>query len=585
VLPPKIAKIYSSVAPWLWRIGGSNRRTAALRASALAVVLLVAAGALLIGNTSGVGTPKHGFLRVPAGGTLVEKTPSGAPADRVVQTTSGVGTVAATPAEATPAAPTAPHAEPAPKVAAAPAPPPATPAAVVPPRPTPAPKVAAAPSPQPAPAPAAPAAEKVVGYAFAKASPLTVFDTPTLANGRKQDFEFGTAYEVIEDASEYVKLRKAGQREAVYVRRAHVSPVPPRWITATDAFNRSERPRFQFWESESKLNDFLAGNTERSKWDYEEYFDSAPKFPLKLPVLRTEAIDILGRDNQRKLVEVMLPVSREMYENFEKAKLAAETPLDFYFILDVSGSTKEFLEKAVAAIAKGLARNEALRKRVGNVVVTTFGATKTSKASLLGPISLDKLERATTWHPQGVDQTTDGDREPLIEALVAMTGGTKRDSGAMGVLVILSGADVDLSGYVAGKSLAIENVDLKLPSPAVAVLGQVTPEPGDDLRNAARRLKDVSPSRYVEFSDTVGEDVIGELVRAIEARKDAALSPHAFVSVAKTAHQKQMMAFLPRVLTANSNLPYRQSYAAAADWYTVPLWLTIVPDLWKETSQ
>ena len=30
---------------------------------------------------------------------------------------------------------------------------------------------------------------------------------------------------------------------------------------------------------------------------------------------------------------------------------------------DVSGSTKEFLEKAVAVIAKGIARNEMLRKR------------------------------------------------------------------------------------------------------------------------------------------------------------------------------------------------------------------------------
>jgi hypothetical protein len=119
----------------------------------------------------------------------------------------------------------------------------------------------------------------------------------------------------------------------------------------------------------------------------------------------------------------------------------------------------------------------------------------------------------------------------------------------------------------------------------VAVLGQVTPEPGEDLRNAGRRLKDVSPARYVEFSETVGEDVIGELVRAIEARKDVALSVLAFVSVSKAAHQKQMMAFLPRVLTANSSLPFRQSYAASADWYTVPLWLTIVPDLWKETSQ
>ena len=51
MLPPKLAEMHSrlqdSVPPWLHRLGG-NRRTAALRASALGLVLLLAAGALLI---------------------------------------------------------------------------------------------------------------------------------------------------------------------------------------------------------------------------------------------------------------------------------------------------------------------------------------------------------------------------------------------------------------------------------------------------------------------------------------------------------------------------------------------------------
>jgi len=428
----------------------------------------------------------------------------------------------------------------------------------------------------------------VIGYAFAKASPLLVFDGPALTNGRKEDFEFGTAYEVIEQTSDYVKLRRPGQREAAYVRLSHVSVVPPRWIVATDAFNRPERPRIRFWESSAKLNNFLSGiNTVASPWDYEEYFESPPKFPLKLPVLGTDTLDLLGGDRQTKIVSVMLPISREMFETFEKVKAGTESQLDLYFLLDVSGSTKGFLEPAIAAIAKALGRNETLRKRIGTVVVTTFGASRTNKASLLGGIPLDKLERVTTWHPQGLDQVTDGDREPLLDGLLVMATGTKPGAGAMGVLVVLSGADVELSGYVAAasKSMAIENVDLKLPNPAIAVLGQVTPEPGDELRDAGKRLKGLSSARYVEFSETLGEDVVGELVRAIEGRKDVAISPEAFAPVTKASYQKQMMAFLPRVLTANSSFPSRQSYAAQADWYTVPLWLTFDQLLWKETTK
>src|SRR5437016_4175714 len=53
------------------------------------------------------------------------------------------------------------------------------------------------------------AAEDVIAYAFAKASPLNVFDDPTLSVAHSERFEYGIAYEVIDRNSQYVKLRRA----------------------------------------------------------------------------------------------------------------------------------------------------------------------------------------------------------------------------------------------------------------------------------------------------------------------------------------------------------------------------------------
>jgi hypothetical protein len=58
--------------------------------------------------------------------------------------------------------------------------------------------------------------------AFAKASPLLVFEDPSLTNGRKQDFEFGNPYEVIDQSSEFVMIKLSDGTQA-YVRSAHVT--------------------------------------------------------------------------------------------------------------------------------------------------------------------------------------------------------------------------------------------------------------------------------------------------------------------------------------------------------------------------
>ncbi|MCZ7643549.1 MAG: hypothetical protein M5U33_13795 [Pseudorhodoplanes sp.] len=184
-------------------------------------------------------------------------------------------------------------------------------------------------------------AQTAVAQAFAKASPLMVFDDAALTRGRPENFDFGVAYEVVEQSAESAKLKlKSGK--LAYVRLAHVTVVNvPNWITSSDNFMRSERSRIRFWESSTKLNDFLSGiNTAAARWDFEEFFETAPNFSLRLPVVGLDTLDLLGGDRQVRIASVMLPISKQMYDAFENAKTGGDRKLDLYFVLDVSSSAK-----------------------------------------------------------------------------------------------------------------------------------------------------------------------------------------------------------------------------------------------------
>ncbi|EJN13178.1 hypothetical protein PMI42_03470 [Bradyrhizobium sp. YR681] len=434
---------------------------------------------------------------------------------------------------------------------------------------------------QATPASPSPAAPKV--FAFAKASPLPVSDTEALTDSHPQNFEFGKAYEATEGPASYLKL-KLQDDKYVYVRSTYLTTMgSPQWLASTSGYNRPDRPKIQFWESAVRLNEFLSGeNRQSSQYDYEEYFEAEPSFQLKLPVVERDAVDVLGR--QIKIMSVMMPISRQMYQAFETAKSGSERPIDLDFVVDVSGSTNGFLERAVGGVLKSLGRNEQLRKRIRSTVVATFGATRSNKSAFLGKMSLSEVEKVV-WHPSGVDQTTDGEREPLLDGLVTMNNSLKADDAAAQVLVVLSGADVELATTASSLPVNIGNFELSLHTQPSAIFAQVTPEPGDDLKNASRQLKNVPRVRYVDYSEAMADEIVMELVRVGESQKNAVVSLRNFAPVLAAGNEKRMMTFLPRTLTPTSILPARPPYAAQSEWYTIRLWLTVNDSIWKETAQ
>jgi hypothetical protein len=354
-------------------------------------------------------------------------------------------------------------------------------------------------------------------------------------------------------------------------------------LTTNSGYQKSERARIRLWESTVKLNEFLSGvNTAGAPWDYEEYFDSAPDFQLKLPVVETDTLDLLGGNRQINVVSVLLPISREMYQAFEEVKSGPDQQIGVHFLLDVSLSTRKFLERTFSDIGKSLARNDDLRKRIVDIDITTFGESRKNKSSFLGKTTLDSLTNVSVRPQNQSIELATGEREPIVDGLVSMIAESK-SSAALPLLIVLSGADVEVTSRKENKTTAIEEVNL--PGSTSAIFAQVTPEPGDELKNASSRLRNIAQLRYLDYSESLAEDVVTDLRRTVERMKATSFEPGQFSTVARVAGEKHMMAFLPRVLSPTSNLPTRQAYASQSDWYSVRLWLTLDELLWDKLER
>jgi hypothetical protein len=432
----------------------------------------------------------------------------------------------------------------------------------------------------------APQASSRTNYVFAKASPLLVYDGPDLKTSlRQQAFEFGKPYEVVDYDDQFIKL-KLSARETVHIRASHGTIVRrTSWLKATPAFMMADRPRIRMWESGVRLNEFLAGvNTSASQWDFEEYHSAAPKFRPILPVIETDTLDLLGGTRQVKLISAMVPIHRDAVTAFDASKMRPETQVSLHFLVDVSNSTNKFVDRAISPLVEQLGRNDALRSRIQSITLTTFGGPAAKQSEFVGSIALDRL-RTYAWHRGNVMQPTAGEREPLTQGLLTLTSGIDGKPVALPIVIILSGADVMLnlggrSETQKGRTIsAIE--DIQLPADASAIFAQVTPEPGQELRSASQKIKSATV-RYVDFSESLGRDLVSEIARVADGQLNSAFTPEMFQPYAAAAHKNQMMALLPRVLSDKAVLPARQAYAAEAEWYSVRLWVTLDNLIWRE---
>jgi hypothetical protein len=198
------------------------------------------------------------------------------------------------------------------------------------------------------------------------------------------------------------------------------------------------------------------------------------------------------------------------------------------------------------------------------------------------------------WHDPSSAAPTNGDSEPLVAGLAALADASRKSEEAKPpvpagkkrrtVLVVLSGADVDESDYVPSLGREAKLGEVRFPNADLsAIFAQVTPEPGTSLATALRHVSGVGDTRYLPFSESLGEQTASSIVSAMR-HGGGSLTEDDFKPLAEIARKARMLTFLPRNLTAESDLPQAQAFAQDADWYTVPLWVTLDDVLLKETQ-
>jgi hypothetical protein len=90
---------------------------------------------------------------------------------------------------------------------------------------------------------------------------------------------------------------------------------------------------------------------------------------LRLPVTQSDKVSLLGREVP--IVSAMMPISREMYRAFDSQRSGFDKKIDLHLVVDVSDSTRDFLESAMGGVARTLTSTN-FRDRV-NVNGVHFG--------------------------------------------------------------------------------------------------------------------------------------------------------------------------------------------------------------------
>ena len=418
-------------------------------------------------------------------------------------------------------------------------------------------------------------AKESTTFAFAKASPLIAYDSPELVSQRRVKFDFAKAYEVIEESANWVSLRLA-DGSIVYIKPAHLALVQsPEYVVSASGYKLFERNKISFWKSAGDLGEFLSGSKDgMHNWDYREFFETAPNFDLKLPVFATDTLELMNGSRQLGIAGVLVPVSKGMIEEFSKV-INKKTQYSIHFVLDVSGSTVGFLEPLVdRCLDKMLLGGFA--DSIKGLDVTVFSQSEgqyLKEAEKKGGAGL--LTSGFRVLP-GTGRT--GDTEGLGFGLQALLGEiAARESSSSDekhIILVLSGADVDMQL----RGVSSSSLDFSAAANGVIVFAEVTPEPGNGLREVSESVRGIR-SEFLRYSSDLDKRLYDVIKAQLNEEEATAKKSSEFFPMARIAHSQNMLAFLPRELGTSPVLPKAQSFAEGADWYVVPLWVVLDPSI------
>lgn len=407
--------------------------------------------------------------------------------------------------------------------------------------------------------------KRVELFAFAKASPLTGYLAATLqGTSSSLKLEYGKPYSVISLTADAAEIEVDGKRSFVKRGYLSLSRQPVFLVSNKTYFQRLERARIRFWDSSLRLSQFLVGSEiGDTRPDFQEFLINRPDFGVSWPVVSSDTIEILGGEKQSRIVNVLVPITRAEFDTFDRIAAGASRTVKMAIVADVSGSARGFLEPVLEDLGKSFHRDPDLSK-IGAVDFTLFGGNAAPRR--IPRVSLDSLVASNLFS----GNSSSPNDEPLVPALALAADAMPPADDVTNAMLVLSGADVSLTGTVNGRSVKIEELPL---GSYVTVFVQITPEPGKTLQEASRRA---GLGNFIGFSDS---GVAGQIVSVIKDRlrslSSVEIAEKDLKPIADIANERNQMALLPMNAVGTSHLPDPPPFARNAEWYTASLWVVL----------
>lgn len=406
---------------------------------------------------------------------------------------------------------------------------------------------------------------------FAKYSPLKVFSDPELKNQSTQQVEFAQPLTILERNERAFLIEFESGKRWVHQSDLH-EPVAERYVVSGRGYRATNRPVLRFWSSLSELSEFLSlADVSHTPPDFEETRTKTSAKKLRLPVIALDAADVMG-ERSIHLAGVMMPIKNGVADNFDEVRGAQSKVFEVSLVADVSPDALSFSAEVLKYLDSQLNRRALKSDDVYRVKLTTFGANLWSEFEDEGLIESGKL--GSSLDAKGVKLTEY--REPLLKALEHVSSQSKEEFDER-VVVALSGADLMDGHYsqIQRKRISLQSPNLSFGENTSLVLAQVSPEPSSDLRTLYRSSIEAKNVVLKDFTSTLGNDILKEVLSSLSANEERKLSPDELSDICNDIEGKQTICVLPYAPTTTTTMPRPSRRGADAEWYTTTVWLVI----------
>ena len=405
---------------------------------------------------------------------------------------------------------------------------------------------------------------QALSFAFARVSPIQVFDSTDLNLTGHIEMEFGRAYPVTKKERGKVRLCIKGNNH--WVKRSHiVTNESAEWIMVSKS-EPSKRPKVRLWRSQERLSAYLTGhNLSKAPPDYEEFSTDSLPTQIQFPVYQRDFMEIQIGNRQIEVASLLVPFPTDAIEKYQKLQLDKKKQyITMVILVDVSGSTVSFIDLFLNRFNKTYAKSKL--PMLDNIMLLEFGGDGTvSKPKL---ISLGELIN----HSWNVRSSPKQNKEShaILNAITSAAKMVKRQK-VKSPLLILSGGDVSIE--------AINDLE----SFGYTWVVQLTPEIQNTLKESADSMG--KTAKFIEFSPDNAVFLTEEIAKNLEFEK--LHKPPDYPSIANIFVQKGMLPLLPNNLE-NEDLATPPTFVSEESvWFTINLWTVVNGELLKfrEMSQ